>query len=320
MSRARSARSSDCRGAVGHPGRVRREAAAGALTVRLGITAALTDLDVRTGRAGADGGGARLRLALAARAHPPAGAGGRPRRPRRRRAPRRLQALPRSARRAVHCCRGHRARIRLGTGILLVAQHDPILLAKQVATLDHLVERARHPRCRLRVEPGRSRGPRCRLWPSARRRARAPRRHGGHLVDRRRPSTTASSSTSTRPGRGPNRCNSRGCVRWSAVAAATRCSRLSQEAPTDGSPSAVAAWPRPCPGCATRRKGRSRSGTSSRSCRSGPSPRRASSSISPGSAITEVVLRIHAGDSASVRDELESLAVLVPFAATLGAS
>jgi probable F420-dependent oxidoreductase len=29
-------------------------------------------------------------------------------------------------------------RIRLGTGILLVAQHEPILLAKQVATLDHL--------------------------------------------------------------------------------------------------------------------------------------------------------------------------------------
>jgi probable F420-dependent oxidoreductase len=35
---------------------------------------------------------------------------------------------------AVECTR----RIRLGTGILLVAQHDPIVLAKQVATLDHL--------------------------------------------------------------------------------------------------------------------------------------------------------------------------------------
>ncbi len=30
------------------------------------------------------------------------------------------------------------SRIRLGTGVLLVAQHDPILLAKQVATLDHV--------------------------------------------------------------------------------------------------------------------------------------------------------------------------------------
>ena len=29
-------------------------------------------------------------------------------------------------------------RIRLGTGVVLVAQHDPIVLAKQLATLDHL--------------------------------------------------------------------------------------------------------------------------------------------------------------------------------------
>lgn len=29
-------------------------------------------------------------------------------------------------------------RLRLGTGVLLVAQHDPIVLAKQLATLDHL--------------------------------------------------------------------------------------------------------------------------------------------------------------------------------------
>ncbi|HMC68394.1 MAG TPA: LLM class flavin-dependent oxidoreductase, partial [Mycobacteriales bacterium] len=30
------------------------------------------------------------------------------------------------------------SRIRLGTGVALVAQHDPITLAKQIATLDHL--------------------------------------------------------------------------------------------------------------------------------------------------------------------------------------
>lgn len=30
------------------------------------------------------------------------------------------------------------SRLRLGTGVLLVAQHDPVVLAKQVATLDHL--------------------------------------------------------------------------------------------------------------------------------------------------------------------------------------
>jgi probable F420-dependent oxidoreductase len=33
---------------------------------------------------------------------------------------------------------GTTQRIRLGTGILLAAQHDPIVLAKQIATLDHL--------------------------------------------------------------------------------------------------------------------------------------------------------------------------------------
>jgi probable F420-dependent oxidoreductase len=33
---------------------------------------------------------------------------------------------------------GSTKRLRLGTGILLAAQHDPITLAKQVATLDHL--------------------------------------------------------------------------------------------------------------------------------------------------------------------------------------
>src|SRR5579871_2946223 len=31
-------------------------------------------------------------------------------------------------------------RLGLGTGILLAAQHDPIVLAKQLATLDHLSE------------------------------------------------------------------------------------------------------------------------------------------------------------------------------------
>ena len=73
-------------------------------------------------------------------------------------------------------------RIGLGTGILLVAQHDPIVLAKQVATLDHLSGGQRHARCRLRVEPRRGRGPPRRLRAPPRRGARAPGRHGGHLV------------------------------------------------------------------------------------------------------------------------------------------
>ncbi len=50
---------------------------------------------------------------------------------------------------------------------------------------------------------------------------------------------------------------------------------------------------------------------------SGPSRRRASSSTSRGLGVTEVVLRIRAGDERSVRAELEALAPLVAFAATL---
>jgi alkanesulfonate monooxygenase SsuD/methylene tetrahydromethanopterin reductase-like flavin-dependent oxidoreductase (luciferase family) len=50
------------------------------------------------------------------------------------------------------------ARIKLGTGVVLVAQHDPIVLAKQVATLDHLSGgRVVLGRPRGRV-PGASRG------------------------------------------------------------------------------------------------------------------------------------------------------------------
>jgi len=41
---------------------------------------------------------------------------------------------------ALGTAAGVTTRLGLGTGILLVAQHDPIVLAKQVATLDHLSE------------------------------------------------------------------------------------------------------------------------------------------------------------------------------------
>ena len=75
-------------------------------------------------------------------------------------------------------------RIGLGTGILLAAQHDPILLAKQVATLDHLSGGRVTLGVGYRMEPGGGRGPRRRLRPSLRRRARAPGGHGGHLVER----------------------------------------------------------------------------------------------------------------------------------------
>ena len=51
-------------------------------------------------------------------------------------------------------------RIRLGTGVVLAAQHDPIVLAKQVATLDHLSGGRVVFGIGLRVEPFGSRRPR----------------------------------------------------------------------------------------------------------------------------------------------------------------
>ena len=109
------------------------------------------------------------------RARTAAGAG-------RRRAPRRLQTLPRPTGRAGHGGRGN-DRIGLGTGILLAAQHEPIVLAKQVATLDHLGG----GRVTLGVGFGWSRieaedhGVDCTAAAGG---PRTPRGHGGHLVQR----------------------------------------------------------------------------------------------------------------------------------------
>ena len=43
--------------------------------------------------------------------------------------------------------------LRIASGVALVAQHDPIALAKTIATLDHLSGRSVHPGGRLRLEP-----------------------------------------------------------------------------------------------------------------------------------------------------------------------
>jgi probable F420-dependent oxidoreductase len=105
--------------------------------VRLGITAALTDLDVRPAEvaAAAEERGfdsfwvpEHTHLPIAEDVPPALVQGIRPDDYKRCLDP--LVALSTAA--AVT------TRLGLGTGILLVAQHDPIVLAKQVATLDHL--------------------------------------------------------------------------------------------------------------------------------------------------------------------------------------
>ena len=194
-----------CRGRRRHPGRVRGQGRRPVLTVRLGITAALTDLDADARRARRGGRGARAstrstcpstRTCPSAEDVPPALVEG-VRLDDYKRCLDPLVALATAA--AVT------TRIGLGTGILLVAQHDPIVLAKQVATLDHLSG----GRVTLGVGFGWNRAEAedhgVDFAPPPRRRARAPGRHGGHLVAPTRPSTTASSSTSTRPGPGPSR-------------------------------------------------------------------------------------------------------------------
>ena len=176
---------------------------------------------------------------------------------------------------------------------------------------------SRDARHRLRVEPGRGRGPRRRLRAPPRRRPRAPGGHAGHLV--------------TGAGRVPRRvrrlrghlvlaqaaCSSRGCASSSAAAPTTRCSRPSWTAPTAGSPSAAAGCARPSRACARSAEAAGRDPSRLSVVPFGTLAGKEKLEHYAGLGVTEVVLRVRAGDPASVRAELESLAPLVDFAATL---
>ena len=301
-----------------HPGRVRRPAHRRVLTVRLGITAALTDVDLAPAvlaaaveELGFDS------LYLPEHTHLPVRGG---------HAARHSSAACASTTTSAASTRWSRwprrprctTRIGLGTGILLAAQHEPILLAKQVATLDHLSG----GRVTLGVGFGWNRTEAEDHgvdWAAPPRRgARAPGRHGGHLV--------------RRPGRVPRRVRRlrADLVLAQAGAAAPRphprrrraptrpSSPPSSRAPTAGSPSAAAASAPPSPACtrwpseAGRDPARARA-----SSPSAPSPTRASSSTTPGWASPRSSCGSGPATSAAVRAELESLAPLVPFAATL---
>ena len=209
-------------------------------------------------------------------------------------------------------------RIGLGTGILLVAQHDPIVLAKQVATLDHLSG----GRVTLGVGFGWNRAEAedhgVDFAAPPRRGARAPGRHGGHLVRPSRPSTTASSSTSAptwswpKPLQQPRVRDARRRRRRRRGALGGRRTSADGWIPIGGRGLGEA-----IPRLRALAEAAGRDPAGSTSSPSAPSPTRASSSTTPAWACTEVVLRIRAGDQSSMRAELESLAPLVPFAATL---
>ena len=187
----------------GHPGRLRRQAAAG-LTCGSASPPRSPTCDLAPAVAGRRGRGARLRLVLVARAHPPPAPRGHPPGARRGRAPRRLQALPRPAGRA-----GHGGRRDDRASVSAPASCSPPSTTRSSwPSRSPRSTTSRGGRVTLGVGYGWNRAEADDHGVEFARRhdvvARAPARHGGHLVQRRRPSSTASSSTSARRGRGPS--------------------------------------------------------------------------------------------------------------------
>ncbi|BFO22413.1 hypothetical protein SHKM778_88010 [Streptomyces sp. KM77-8] len=162
-------------------------------------------------------------------------------------------------------------RLGLGTGITLVAQHDPIDLAKQAATLDHLSggrltlglgygwnveEAADHGvEWRTRRELVRDRmGLMRALW------AEEPMAYEGSS-GAFGPASRTRSRCGSRAGRWPDRAP------WSAGRRDRSCSRTSASTPTAGCRSAGAGSPRRCRYCGRPGPTRAASPAPSRSCR-----------------------------------------------------
>ena len=102
----------------------------------LGLAHFLTDYGMQPAELGAHGRGARLRVALPARAH------AHPGEPqdalsRRQRAAAASTATRSTLRRSGRGAAATRA-LKVGTGVCLVIQRDPIVTAKEVATVDHI--------------------------------------------------------------------------------------------------------------------------------------------------------------------------------------
>ena len=202
-------------------------------------------------------------------------------------------------------------RILLGTGVVLVAQHDPIVLAKQIATLDHLSG----GRVVLGIGFGWNREEAADHGvPFGDRRAVA-REHvlcmqalwiaGAGGVPR------APTSPSTRAGAGPSPSSSRGSPPWWVAGPTPGCSRPWPSTPTAGCPSGGRVWPRPCPSSAGPSRPRGRDPRPVRVVPFGTVPTDEKLAHYRALGIDEVVLRVPSGSADAM------LAVLDAHAAFL---
>ncbi len=124
--------------------------------------------------------------------------------------------------------------LRIATGVALVAQHDPIALAKTIATLDHLSGGRFTLGRGVRLEPRGTRQPRQGLRAIAAPSCVSTSSSCGRCGPRPRPSTTASTRTSSGAGPGPSRCSRRSRCS-SARKPASAPSMPSSSGPTAGS-------------------------------------------------------------------------------------
>ena len=151
-------------------------------------------------------------------------------------------------------------RIELATAVALPVEHDPITLAKTIASLDHLSRRPGDARRRLRLEHRRARRPQRAGRQATHRPSRVPGRDARAVVAGRsglRRRVRALRAELGVAETGP----SAPCPSSSAPAAPTRPSPGSRSTPTVGSrPRATTTWcPRSC-GCAKRGRAPAASG------------------------------------------------------------
>ena len=208
-------------------------------------------------------------------------------------------------------------RLRLGTGILLVAQHDPIVLAKQVATLDHISG----GRLTLGVGFG---------WNRAEAEDHGVDFARRHAIAREHLAAMQAIWSTDQAEYHGEFVDFDPTWSWPKPRQQPRVRTLVGGGATDAVLAAVVDWAdgwipiggsglaQAIPRLHALGESAGRDPATLRVVPFGTIANEGKLEHFAGLGITEVVLRLRAGDERSVRAELESLAPLVPFAATLG--